>query len=392
MATNELTIDEFRDSVRKSRVECCICKHSAHSLVAHLREAHKLSPGQYRKQHPNAQVASPLAQELLRSVTRTTRSSTVDLRTEQQRFLSVVAGQTGSDALDSFASQLGWFAPDSALKEFIPRTNVNFEFTANAAHLAMAFLVGRNVFVSGPPGCGKTEEVQQVMSYLKIPCPRANMNGEVTYGSFVGMMKANSQGTYFQPGLLPRAMLGGYPLLLDEIDFTPPNIGAVLHPVLEKGRSLYISETGEHIVAKRGFMVFATGNTGGRGDQDGSFAGTEVLNSAFLDRFSVKLKADYLSQASEEALLRRSFPGISAGFCKRTAQFAQEVRAAVRTDSLSVNWSTRKVLDFAEFSLSIGSTAALDLTLYNWLDGEERNLVGALEKRVQLLREQVSEK
>lgn len=380
---SDISLDEFRAIIRDGRPVCKECGFTAHSLVSHLRDTHKLSPGQYVKKHPNCDVASPVAMELLRHIGKNPMRDAPSLAELASKFSSSIVGTTAF--VDTWKDKLKWYTPSKESMSFIQERNVHFKFTKNAPFLALAFEKGRNIFISGPTGCGKTEEVKQIFSALGFPVRRANMHGDVTYGTFVGSMKANAQGTYFDYGILPHAMKHGYPVLLDEIDFTPPNIASVLFPVLEKDSELYIPETGEHIKPAKGFMIFATGNTGGKGDGGGQYTGTEVMNSAFLDRFSMMVNADYLPPADEIDVVSKTHPTLKTEFIKRSVVFANELRTAFQQGDLSFTWSTRKVLDFMDFVEIMTPKEALDLTILNWLDKDDKPFVEGLLSKVGLM-------
>lgn len=378
----DISIDEFRARVRSFRPKCQLCGHEAHSLVSHLRETHGLSAGQYKKKFPDAELASPIAIELLRNLGKEPSREGVPLASLLPKFLPT-AGVT-NQLFQDWKARLSWYTVPPGSEKYIPKENKNFHFTSNAQLILFGFATGRNVFISGPTGCGKTEEYKQVFNRLGFPLRRANMHGDVTYTTFVGTMKANAQGTYFDYGLLPNAMREGYPVLLDEIDFTPPNIASILFPVLEKDSELFIPETGEHIKPKKGFTILATGNTGGKGDNDGSFTGTEVLNTAFLDRFSLKLNATYLPEAVEEAVISDTHPHLDPNLVKVAVKFAKEIRTAFLGGDLAFTWSTRKILDFVEFLPVMGLEEALKVTLTNWLDKDDLPFVENLVKKVGL--------
>lgn len=381
MANLPISVDDFRQQIRSLCPSCKICGFRSHSLIAHIREKHQMSAGQYRKTYADAELASPVAVELLRSLGKN------PILVKEKTLADYLPSSAGARPLDQsrideWTKSLAWFKTPAGTEEFVPSANKNFKFGKNADMIVMSFATGRNLFVSGPTGCGKTEEIKQVFNRINIPIRRANMHGDVTYGTFIGSMKANATGTYFEYGLLPQAMRAGYPVLLDEIDFTPPNISSVLFPVLERDAELYIPETGEHIKPTKGFCVYATGNTGGKGDGDGSFTGTEVLNTAFLDRFSFKLKADYLSSADEAEMLTKAFPQYSKEFVRRAVAFAAEMRQAFKDGNCSFTWSTRKLLDFMEYVGILGVEVAMDVTLRNWLDKDDEPFVANLYKKV----------
>ena len=59
-----------------------------------------------------------------------------------------------------------------------------------------------------------------------------------------------------------------------------------LQSILE-GKGVFLKKIGKYVKPTKGFNVFATANTKGKGSEDGRFIGTNVLNEAFLERFPV---------------------------------------------------------------------------------------------------------
>lgn len=103
---------------------------------------------------------------------------------------------------------------------------------------------GFNVFLRGPTGCGKTLLSRILAKDMGVQFWSANFNGETTYESFVGMMNVRGGSTVWTPGALHAwfsSEAGGL-FLADEVDFMPPAIASILHPVLETPRRLTISE------------------------------------------------------------------------------------------------------------------------------------------------------
>jgi len=196
-------------------------------------------------------------------------------------------------------------------------------------------------------------------------------------------MKANAEGTYFDYGVLPWCMMHGVPLIIDEVDYMPPQIGATLNSVLDSG-TVFIPDTNETIEATPGFFIIATANTGGKGDKFGAFTGTEVLNTAFLNRFRMKLKCDYLEQEHEVAMLSGRFPNAETSDIKRMVQAAFEIREAFKQGNLGVTFSTRQLIGYFEMRDDLEARDALDLTMLNWLDEDDSQLVIEILKRVQV--------
>src|SRR6266404_358858 len=192
---------------------------------------------------------------------------------------------------------------------FVPVIDHKFYFDPFASRVVRkALTTDRHVYLHGPAGCGKTMLVEQVCALLSHGLFRINPHDGITREFFLGGIKLKNGETYFQDGALPTAMRNGLALLVDEFSFLPPNLAAILHPVLERNGKLFSPETGEILRASPGFCVLATDNTGGKGDSTGQFTGTEVQNTATLDRFDYSVIMDYLPQDKEYSMIADRFP------------------------------------------------------------------------------------
>ena len=80
----------------------------------------------------------------------------------------------------------------------------------------------------------------------------------------------------------------------------------VLQSTLE-GKGVLIKATGEFVKPAKGFNIFATSNTQGRGSEDGKYIGTNPLNEAFRDRFGAMLHQTYPDFDNEVKLLTNHF-------------------------------------------------------------------------------------
>ena len=145
----------------------------------------------------------------------------------------------------------------------------------------------RNIFISGESGTGKSEMIQKLADFYGQTLIRINFHQGVTESSLIGKYVVKNNETNFAYGLVPLAMKKGYWLLLDEIDYAEPEHTSVLQAVLEGKELIITSNEGEMVSPHQSFRVFATGNTTGRGDSSDSYHGTNFMNSAFLDRWTI---------------------------------------------------------------------------------------------------------
>lgn len=373
-----IDIDSFRGLIDKAEVKCLICGWSGHSIVAHLKQAHQLTAGQYQKKfprdkHPDARLCSPVVSELLRRYER--ESKTTD---DLANFTRLFEVQGGTPAYIAAAKQQIKMHDPAYLKHATPLVEDPYYYfeEENTKLTLAAITMGKSAYISGPTQCGKTSLYMQTLQRLGKACLRMNMNGDATVRNFLGHTRADpGKGTYYSYGALPICMMGGLTLILDEVDYTPPQIAAVTHPVLEGSRQLYIPDTDEVIHAHPGFSVLATGNTSGKGDPSGVYTGTEIMNTAFLERFAVKMTADYLNSDREEEMLTRRFPTANIGKMRALIKAANLVREAFKQGNLAFTYSTKKLIDYFELEPICGHETSLKTTLLNWLDGSDIVLV-----------------
>lgn len=384
MAKQSVALDDFRKLIEKTQVECLECGWKGHSLQGHLREAHQFSIKDYREKHPRGRAASKLVAEIIRHMPREAqRTSELADFVEEFSFAINREAEAGPQ-LEALGEKVYGPCSDS-LTGLIEPVDQHFRFLGDELEvLAWAIEKGKHVYDSGPTGCGKTAKYVQLYANMKQPIRRVNMNGDVTYGNFVGSKEAKNRATSFRHGFLPLAMKGdgkrGYPVIVDEIDYTPPPIAALLNPVLDAG-ILYLPDTGEELRALPGFQIFATANTGGRGDRHGNYTGTEILNAAFLDRFGVKLESNYLPKDVEVEMLSARYPSAKTTDVLAMVEGAGEVREAFVRGEINVTFSTRKLMDFFEMSAALGPERAIKLALLNWTDEDDGATVVELLKR-----------
>lgn len=282
---------------------------------------------------------------------------------------------------------------DPLILPYIPRLNPNHYFDPKAVKILRYVLKeGKNAYVYGETGCGKTSGIEQICAVLNRGISRINPHDGVTKEMFCGGMRLVGGETKFIEGALPRAMKLGLVLLIDEISFLPPNLTAILNPVLEKGGKLYIPETGEWIVPHPAFCVWATDNTGGKGDRSGQYTGTEVQNTATLDRFNCCFRMDYLPRDKEQEMLQKRFPNLvddgqsnehkPSLELTRILSLAHDIRSAFSRGELAITFSTRKLIEFFSQRETFSLSESLDNCLMSWLDEDDTTLVKTMIDRL----------
>jgi len=208
------------------------------------------------------------------------------------------------------------------------------------------------VFITGLSGNGKTFGVEQACAQLGRELIRINFTNETDESDLIGgfRLKANSNGateTVWQDGPVIEALERGAILLCDEIDVADANKILVLQSVME-GNGIFLKKVGRYVKPAPGFNVIATANTKGKGSDDGRFIGTNVLNSAFLDRFAITLEQEYPATAVETKILQGVAKSIglenSDDFIKQLCDWTYVIRETFYEGGVDEIISTRRLV------------------------------------------------
>ena len=206
------------------------------------------------------------------------------------------------------------------------------------------------VFITGLSGNGKTMMVEQVCAKLKRECYRVNVTIETDEDDLIGSNTLVDGNIVFREGPVLKAMRKGAVLLIDEIDLASNKI-MCLQSILE-GKGYLNKKTGEYVTPADGFTVIATANTKGKGSDDGRFIGTNVLNEAFLERFSITMEQEYPSNAIEKKILVKEFAKLGVvgheEFAVNLVTWADVIRKSFYEGAIDELISTRRLVHIAQ--------------------------------------------
>jgi hypothetical protein len=201
-------------------------------------------------------------------------------------------------------------------------------------------------FITGLSGNGKTFGVEQACAQLKRELIRVNITVETDEDDLIGGFRLVNGETAWHNGPVIEALERGAILLLDEIDLASNKI-LCLQSVLE-GKGVFLKKIGRFVKPAAGFNVFATANTKGKGSDDGRFIGTNILNSAFLDRFAITLEQEYPTTAIEQKILQGVANSIglvgSEDFIKKLCDWSDVIRKTFYDGGIDEIVSTRRLV------------------------------------------------
>lgn len=155
--------------------------------------------------------------------------------------------------------------------------------------------------------------------------------------------------TQWENGLVITAMEKGCGLLLDEVDLGSNKL-MCLQPILE-GKGVYLKKIGKMIIPKKGFNIYATANTKGKGSDDGRFIGTNILNEAFLERFTLTFEQSYPDEKIETKILKNVLSELGledSNFVECLVKWAGMTRRAFEEHASTELISTRRLVHICQ--------------------------------------------
>lgn len=242
----------------------------------------------------------------------------------------------------------------SQTSEHVPKLDEGYLFDpATTMAILSGFSGDRRVLIQGPHGTGKSSHIEQVAARLNWPCIRINLDSHISRIDLLGkdaiVLKGGKQVTEFREGLLPWSYQRPVALVFDEYDAGRPDVMFVIQRVLESEGRLTILDQNRVLHPHPSFRLFATANTIGLGDLTGLYHGTQQLNQAQLDRWSVTVRLDYLSEEEEVQMVtgKANWMAEDANL-PLMVRMAGLTRSGFRAGDVSTVMSPRTVLSWAE--------------------------------------------
>ncbi len=147
-------------------------------------------------------------------------------------------------------------------------------------------------------------------------CVRVNLDSHISRIDLIGkdaiVLKDGQQVTEFRDGILPWAYQHNVALCFDEYDAGRPDVMFVIQRVLESSGRLTLLDQSRVIRPHPAFRLFATANTIGLGDTSGLYHGTQQINQAQMDRWSIVTTLNYLPHDNEVEIVLAKAQALSA--------------------------------------------------------------------------------
>jgi cobaltochelatase CobS len=343
-------------------VTCKVCGHTAHNLKTHFLGGREgtcsVTLEEYQARYPDAPVISALFAKKLEELIQQKKA---EATTEVEDFNLTPAEYPIKKlfGIDMGAMEtITGFAERHAL---VPEIDPEYQFPEEATKiLLLGIRLNKPTMVHGPTGSGKTTLIEQVAARINYPVMRINHHSDMYSYDIVGQMTIKDGETVYEPGPLPFSMTRPVLLIMDEWDAINPEIGMMYQPVLERrhdgclGNLTLTAAGGKKVTSSPMFRIIATSNTCGLGDDKGHYQGTSIQNLAFVSRFQLRVKLDYLTQKHEQAILKKKFPSISDDEIKLLTETAKKIREQYEAGRLDVPYSLRDLINWTELYVLMG--------------------------------------
>lgn len=283
------------------------------------------------------------------------------------------------------------FAPtywDSSMQSHIP-DEFAYEPPKRSIELLVAGLMqGDKTLITGPTGSGKSSMVKYIASLLRIPFQRVACSGDMESSALFGMPTISEGTLGYSHGPAGEMGIHGGILLVDEWETTPPEVSMAMQYMLEDEGKIFLRDMAGTSAEKTidphaWFRVICTGNTLGQGDTSGAHAGTQVQNTASLDRFQTIINHAYLSKAHEKKLIRSVVPDLDASVTDNMLKFAALVRNAYDQQSIALTMSPRTLINWGRKILYWNDElVALQIAYFDKLEDGDKRVVNEMINKV----------
>jgi len=275
--------------------------------------------------------------------------------------------------------------------ERVPEIDPTYKFDPDTTLAILAgFAYNRRAMIQGYHGTGKSTHIEQVAARLNWPAVRVNLDSHISRIDLIGKdnikLRDGVQVTEFQDGILPWALRNPVAIVFDEYDAGRADVMFVIQRVLEHDGKLTLLDQNEIITPHPSFRLFATANTVGLGDTTGLYHGTQQINQAQMDRWSLVATLNYLSHDAEAAIVLAKNPAYNTAKGRQDISqmvtVADMTRTAFMNGDLSTVMSPRTVINWAENARIFRSIGyGFRLSFLNKCDELERRTVAEFYQR-----------
>ena len=278
---------------------------------------------------------------------------------------------------------------DERIRSFIPEIDSTYILDKQLTmYVLKSWEAKEKVLIYGPTGAGKSSLVETLCAYVGRPFIRVNCAGDMDSSMLFGQQAAKDGATYWIDGSVTEAVKYGAVFAWDEWDVTPSEITMGLQWLLEKNGKLFLKEMPgtskeKFIVPHEEFRIVAIGNTQGQGDDTGMHSGTNVQNSATVDRFDTAIHVGYMEESVEVQMIQNKYPLMILDYVKGLVKFANLIRQGYTAGQLGLTISPRALLSIcSKLATGYDLVEAVELVYTNKLNESHQKVAKELFRKL----------
>ena len=230
--------------------------------------------------------------------------------------------------------------------------------------MARCMELGLKQNIIGPTGCGKTLMFEYYASTTGRPFLRIEHNQDLDKAGVFGQIHINKDDdgvatTDFIPGVLPRSMDEPTLVVLDELTRATGYANMIYQRLLDR-RELAMPEMKDTTVSTlkphKYWLIAASDNTKGNGDDMDKYPMSNVQDGAFLNRWDIIIEADYLTHSQETKLVQAWASSLQPSEAKSLAKFSGLMHSGYKKGDINTAFSPRNLACICKLIESGGFT------------------------------------
>lgn len=215
--------------------------------------------------------------------------------------------------------------------------------------LSLSISLGLKVNVVGPTGAGKTLMYEYYAASTGRPYLRIEHNMELDKASIFGQVHINvddegRQSTDFIMGILPKSLAEPTLCNLDELSRASGFANVMYQRLLDR-RELALPEmkAGGVLTPDEFWVVCASDNTKGNGEDMDLYSASNVQDASFINRWDIVIEQDYLTKEQEVKLLDAISKTMKHPDQERLSKFSYLCHAAFKKGDVATAFSPRNL-------------------------------------------------